>query len=295
MTIYEGSQFFYDPEFPFYIDRYTIKRGENIKPHAHEFVEFVYVVSGGAVHEWAGKSHALASGDVFAIEPNTYHSYIGSADKETVVYNILFERKLLQNEMEALLHFPAFIDFFYLAPFLRNNATFVPYTPLNDYQRIQIDGHLRTMLEEYKERRDGYQLIIKNRWIECMVLLSRYHAENRGPEPKDLTKDDWIASIRNFVELNCDRELSLSQLAGTCGMSVSSFTAKFKQATGLSLVDYKHAAQITRACRLLAEDDTKIAGIAYDVGFNDISFFNRVFRKHMGMTPKAYRKLYGAR
>ncbi|MCD9021059.1 AraC family transcriptional regulator [Cohnella silvisoli] len=292
MTVYEGRHFFDDPQFPFYIDRYTIRRTENILPHAHDFVEFVYVESGCAVHEWSGKSHPLAPGDVFAIEPNTYHSYIGAEDKDTVVYNILFERRLLQNEMEALLRFPAFIDFFYLAPFLRNNASFVPYTPLKDYQRIQMDIHLRTIYEEYRERREGYQLIIKNRWIECMVLLSRFHGENReeSPRPKELTKDDWIASIRSFVEQNCDRELSLTQLARTCGMSVSSFTSKFKQAAGLSLLDYKHAAQIRRACRLLEDRDHKIASIAYETGFNDVSFFNRIFRKHMGMTPKDYRK-----
>jgi len=51
MTIYEGQQFFADADFPFYIDRYTIKRGELIPPHAHNFVEFVYVVSGSGLHE----------------------------------------------------------------------------------------------------------------------------------------------------------------------------------------------------------------------------------------------------
>ncbi|GBF72954.1 hypothetical protein PA598K_01233 [Paenibacillus sp. 598K] len=291
MTIYEGQQFFADADFPFYIDRYTIKRGELIPPHAHKFVEFVYVVSGNAVHEWSDRRHALAPGDVFAIEPDTYHSYIGSPNEETVVYNILFERELLRRELESLLHVPAFIDFFYLAPFLRNHASFVPYTPLKAYHRTQIDGHLRTMLQEYQERRDGFQLIIKNRWIECMVLLSRYHAEiqNETPTSRDLSKDEWISSIRNFVELNCDRDLSLAQLASTCGMSVSSFTAKFKQATGHSLLDYKHAAQIARACRMLAEGDMKIAAIAYEAGFRDVSFFNRIFRKHTGMTPRAYR------
>ncbi|GBF72953.1 hypothetical protein PA598K_01232 [Paenibacillus sp. 598K] len=77
-----------------------------------------------------------------------------------------------------------------------------------------------------------------------MVLLSRYHAEiqSETPTSRDLSKDEWISSIRNFVELNCDRELSLAQLAGTCGMSVFS-----------------------------------------------VSFFNRIFRKHIGTTPRAYR------
>jgi len=288
----KGQQFFDDPSFPFFMDRYTIKPNEIISPHNHDFVEFVYVASGNAMHEWMDKNSPLSPGDVFAIEPNTVHGYVGSTDRETIVYNILFHRKLLEREIESLLRFPAFIDFFYLAPFLRNNASFVPYTALNDYQRLQLEAHLRDMYEEFKQRRDGFSIIIKSRWIECLVLLSRYHEENRKllPTSNAPSKDDWMTSIVEFVERHCDQELTLVSLAETCRMSVSSFTAKFKSATGMSLVEFKHAAQIRRACQALKQTEDKIANIAMNVGFNDISFFNRIFRKYTGCTPREFRK-----
>ncbi len=81
MFVYEGQNFFADHDFPFYIERYAIKPKEIVYPHSHDFVEFVYVVTGGAIHEWADKSYSLAPGDVFAIEPNTHHSYTGSEDR----------------------------------------------------------------------------------------------------------------------------------------------------------------------------------------------------------------------
>ncbi|QNK58598.1 AraC family transcriptional regulator [Paenibacillus sp. PAMC21692] len=290
-----GQQFFDDPSFPFFIDRYTIKQNEIISPHKHDFVEFVYIVSGNAMHEWMDKNSPLSPGDVFAIEPNTVHGYIGSSDQETIVYNILFHRTLLEREMEALLRFPAFIDFFYLAPFLRNNASFVPYTSLDNYQRLQLESHLRVMHEEFKQHRDGFSIIIKSRWIECLVLLSRYHNENREllQVPNTPSSYDWITSIVDFVERHCEQELTLISLAETCRMSVSSFTAKFKRATGMSLVEFKHAAQIRRACQALKQSDDKIAIIAMNVGFNDISFFNRIFRKYAGCTPREFRKSSG--
>lgn len=294
MQLVEGRHYFEDPSFPLYVTRYAIRPNEVIAPHMHDFVEFVYVESGGAIHEWADQRHPLAAGDVFAIEPMAVHSYVGAADRESVVYNILFHRSLLQHEMEALLRFPGFIDLFYLTPFMRNNVAFVPFAALDDFQRLQLDANLRAMRQEFRQRRDGYRTIVKNRWIECLILLSRYYADNlasgHSPRAKSIKQEDWIASIVDFVEEHCDRELSLAHLADTCRMSVSAFTAKFKRATGMSLVDYRHAAQIRRVKRLLDDTDMKIAGIAHEVGFNDISFFNRIFRRYADCTPREYRE-----
>ncbi|MBW7455359.1 helix-turn-helix domain-containing protein [Paenibacillus sepulcri] len=292
MTTYTGSNYFKDSRFPFYIDRAVIRRNEPIPSHTHDFVELVFVVEGSAFHEMSGHQYRLATGDVFILEPNVYHSYLGSADEDTLVYNVLFDTAFLQKELEALQEIPAFIDFFYLMPFLRKSQSFIPYHPLQAAQKLQFQGHLQTIYEEYEQERDGSQLIIKTRWIECLVWLSRYHQENRSTERHTLSDRERILSIRNFVELNYRQPLTLIQLSRICGMSVSSFTAKFKEATGQSLMDYKHEVQIRHASALLLDTDTKVLDIALETGFNDVSFFNKMFRKHTGVTPREYRRTH---
>ncbi|NBD26958.1 AraC family transcriptional regulator [Paenibacillus glycinis] len=290
MTIYKGDTYFKLDDFPFFIDRCTIGKNEYIPSHTHDFIELVFVVEGSAVHEMSGHAYQLAAGDVFVVEPNVYHSYTCAADRETIVYNVLFDAAFLEREMNVLQQMPSFINFFYLVPFLRKSHSFVPYHPLQPSQKIHVQAHLQTIYEEFAQRRDGYQLVIKTRLIECLVWLSRFHQDNRESEQRPGVSDRaWMESIIHFVDQHYYQALTLRQLSRLSGMSVSSFTAKFKEAAGMSLLDYKHTVQIRHASTLLRSTDKKVLDIALETGFGDISFFNRVFRKHTGCSPREFR------
>jgi len=242
VSVLRGKAFFADDSFPFFIQKYKIRRGEAVPTHTHDF-----------------------------LEPQTYHSYAGSETEDAVVYNVLSKRGFLQGEFDALLQMPAIVNSFYLAP--------------------QIESHLAKMSEEFEARRNGYRLIIKSRWIECLVLLNRFYEDGARRNEPSLGAEEWMRSIVHFVEEHYRQPLTLAQLSVTCGMSVSSFTAKFKKATGMSFMDYKHSLQIRHACDMLRTTDTKIVYVAYSAGFQDVSFFNRVFQRHTGMSPRRYRSL----
>jgi len=295
MTVLAGANLYRDPGFPFHISRFEIPPDDHISSHTHDFVELVFIIGGSAVHETADHRHTLSPGDVFVIEPNVYHSYTGAGTEATIGYNVLFDRHFLRKELDPLLQLPAFVQLFYLLPFMRSNASFIPYQSLQEEEKRAVEHHLDTIHAEYMGMRDGWQLLVKTRWMECLVWLSRYLKEERTERPPAVGDTAWIESIRHFIELNFRQNLTLAQLSRVCGMSVSSFTAKFKEATGTTVMDYKHAIQVRHACGLLRESNRKILDIAYAAGFNDISFFNKIFRKHCGMTPRAYRALQRGR
>ncbi|MFC5451192.1 AraC family transcriptional regulator [Paenibacillus aestuarii] len=290
MSTFQASQYFEDLSFPFHIEQYTIRKGQEIPLHTHDFVELVYVVEGCAVHEMSGMTYELRSGDIFILEPNIYHSYKGAMNKETIVYNVLFKLELLHKELNALCEIPSFLDFFYIAPFLRKNATFYPHLTLSGLHQTLFENHLETLYREEKERQTGYHLVIKTRFIECMVQLSRFYAAHRNPHPTPAyTDEQWIASVVSLIEQHYNKPFSLDQLSRLCGMSIPSFTAKFKAYTKKTFVEYKHDIQIKEACKMMETTSEKIADIAYEVGFEDLSFFYRVFRKKMGIPPLKYR------
>jgi AraC-like DNA-binding protein/quercetin dioxygenase-like cupin family protein len=290
MLTLQASQFFDDHAFPFHIERYTIRKGEEIPLHTHNFVELVYVVEGNAVHEMSGISYGLRSGDIFILEPNIYHSYKGSHEKETIVYNLLFKLELLHRELNVLCEIPSFLDFFYIAPFLRKNDTFYPHVTLTGAQKLFFESHIDSLFQEENEREAGYQLVIKTRFIECLVHLSRFYLAHGHPAPTtNYTDVQWITSIVSLIEQHYNKPFSLEQLSRLCGMSIPSFTVKFKTYTKKTFVEYKHDVQIREACRLMETTDGKIAEIAQEVGFEDLSFFYKVFRKKMGIPPLKYR------
>ncbi|MBR0718737.1 AraC family transcriptional regulator [Bradyrhizobium liaoningense] len=92
----------------------------------------------------------------------------------------------------------------------------------------------------------------------------------------------------------CDHmasDLSLPDVARVAGMTESTFSRFFQKNSGRSFTDYLAELRIGRACRLLAETQQPVSAICYEVGYDNLSNFNRNFLRRRGMTPSRYRDL----
>jgi AraC-like DNA-binding protein len=78
-------------------------------------------------------------------------------------------------------------------------------------------------------------------------------------------------------------------MAGLSGFNPSYFSRAFKHKAGMPLFEYVNHLRIRKACILLKRSALSIIEIAFSVGYNNISFFNRYFRKIMKMSPREYR------
>jgi AraC-like DNA-binding protein len=99
--------------------------------------------------------------------------------------------------------------------------------------------------------------------------------------------DIWKA--RQFIEQHSTEEISLTKLAKVVNISPTHLSEKFKQVTGVNFVDYVAHTRFDKARQLLANGDLRISEIAFEVGFQSLSQFNRVFKKLSGKSPTAYR------
>jgi AraC-like DNA-binding protein/quercetin dioxygenase-like cupin family protein len=285
-----NDRFFFDNSFPFAALIYTIQPGQNIEEHSHEFVEMAYVAEGTGEHSYeGGEYYEIRSGDVFVIEPDRVHAYrVGSQDK-LVVYNILFTPSLLKAELEAISSFGSFVDFFYVEPFLRNEVHFNTRLTLLPKQQLEMRGMLERLKSEHNDKNLGYQLLIKTIMIELFVFLSRcYSLLSDSVHPKRQAKE--IQHILEFIHRHYSQPLTLEQISHICGLSISAFSFKFKQLTGQPLIEYRNEIRIQAAQEALAGSDEKIANISHNVGFEDLSFFNKLFKKKTGLSPGGYRR-----
>ena len=87
-------------------------------------------------------------------------------------------------------------------------------------------------------------------------------------------------------------EIRLSVLASIAGLSPSAFSRFFKLHTGKKLSDYIIDIRLGYASRMLVDTNLSISEISYDCGFNNLSNFNRIFKRKKGCTPKAFRSNY---
>lgn len=95
--------------------------------------------------------------------------------------------------------------------------------------------------------------------------------------------------FKQIIHHHLFEELSTTELARLCGMSLSSFKRKFKAAFNQSPKQYINQKRIEKAKELLNNEELNISEVAYKIGFNDIGYFSKVFKSKEGLTPTEFR------
>jgi AraC-like DNA-binding protein len=111
----------------------------------------------------------------------------------------------------------------------------------------------------------------------------RFGRERNQAEPVEI----WKA--RNFIDGHFEEELSLPRVAKAVNVSANHLSEKFKQVTGVNFVEYIARARFEKARCLLHDSNLRVSEIAFAVGFQSLSQFNRVFKKLSGKSPTEYR------
>ena len=101
-----------------------------------------------------------------------------------------------------------------------------------------------------------------------------------------------VQKVKTFIDAHYREDIRLAQLSDIAGMSDSSFSRFFKLHTGRNLSDYIIDLRLGHACRQLVDSTDSVAEICYACGFNNLSNFNRIFRKRKGCSPSEFRENY---
>ncbi len=115
------------------------------------------------------------------------------------------------------------------------------------------------------------------------------HAERVHDSEEEIRYSERLAPVVRHMCDNFAYEITLAELAAMIPMSEGQFCRVFKHTMKLSPMQYLMRYRILQSCRMLQETDKKIGEIANLSGFNNISYFNKVFLNIIGCTPKQYR------
>lgn len=107
-------------------------------------------------------------------------------------------------------------------------------------------------------------------------------------------EDALIARCQEWIAENYERDAPVAAMVRLSGLPERSFKRRFVQATGMSPLEYVHALRLEESKHMLEVTDLPIETIANEVGYEDSSFFTRLFRRHVGLTPAQYRKRFKA-
>jgi transcriptional regulator GlxA family with amidase domain len=106
-------------------------------------------------------------------------------------------------------------------------------------------------------------------------------------------EDAVIARCQTWIAANYDRRNPVREMVRLSGLPERSFKRRFRQATGMSPLQYVHALRLEEAKQMLETGDAPVEEIAHEVGYEDAAFFSRLFRRMVSLTPAQYRRRFG--
>ncbi len=153
------------------------------------------------------------------------------------------------------------------------------YSRIDEITRIQSGFYRVLKLFEIL-----YELSIEE---SCHTLASRSFAN-----VKVSSDSRRVHKVEEYINNNYSKEIRLQTLSDLVGMTPAAFSRFFKLRTGRTISDYIIDMRLGYASRLLADSTMSIVEICYECGFNNVSNFNRIFKRKKGCSPKVFRENY---
>ena len=127
-------------------------------------------------------------------------------------------------------------------------------------------------------------------------FLLQWHGDSQLPytafQVPTQHDDALIRTAQDWLHRNYSQPNPVTELEALTGLAPRSFKRRFKQATGHAPLAYIQHLRIDRAKALLESDEQSVEAISWKVGYEDVAFFNRLFKRLTGLTPSAYRRRF---
>lgn len=256
----------------------------SMNANRHDHFEMVYIKKGCATFQIENIDVNMVPHSIIIIKPEKAHKFIVKTEScEFIVLRFRFKtKKTDENSHISLNDFIEYIEddttgaFLFLKLGKKNDIAPVMNRILRERVKYQIWGDYLSCL-----------LI-----MELFVLLSRTLKQEweQSAKSRNLKLSELLGIAKTYIDNNCSKELTLSQVAKYIYLSDSYFAHSFKQKFGISPKSYILKVRIEAAKELLENTDNKISDIAATVGFSSQQRFNDIFKKQVGITPLKHRQ-----
>ena len=151
----------------------------------------------------------------------------------------------------------------------------------------KLPDWIGSVANEIDERPAAYRVRVRSLITDIVLALYR---GTMSSDPRDPRTAIAFSELIDHIELHYDEHLELEGLARMMDTSPTHLSRVFRREVGVPLFEYINQTRVRKACLLLRRTDFPVTRIAIDVGYNNISHFNRYFRKLMHCSPREYRR-----
>lgn len=246
--------------------------------HWHVEFELIRILEGAFTVTLDGHEHQLAKGTSVLIPAGVLHA---GTPQDCIYDCIVFDMNMLINNNDSCCKI--------IRRIVDREVDF-KYIYSSDYKEIhQI---VWSIFDAVIAKNDGYQMMVLGGLYQLIgnIFTHQYYDESPIQPQRHHRRILQLKTALEFMESGYNQPLSLEEMSNSVDMSPKYFCRFFQEMTHRTPFDYLNYYRIERACYQLLTSDQSITEVAYNSGFNDLSYFIKTFKKYKGTTPKQYLK-----
>lgn len=247
--------------------------------HCHDCLELDLVEQGSGKYIIGGRLYPICKGDIFVINNLERHLAIHD-DGEFTMTVVVFDSDYVWKKYGQ--------D--YLKPFYQRGQNFSNRIHRENEGYAAMRKAFSNMLQETVSRRAGWEMVTEANANLLLALIYRHYQEKRELQDYPSQSFDRISRALEYIDTHFVESITLDQLARETSLSRTHLCKCFKDITGQTLFTYIEQVRVQHACYLLSTSGKSLTETAMESGFENISYFNRVFKKVCGCTPGQYRR-----
>jgi AraC-like DNA-binding protein len=256
--------------------------------HWHEETEFIYMKQGSATFQLGTNHYDLQAGEALFIPSGMLHAgFVTDLLNPCVAYAIVFDLNLLSGRTYDV------VQSKYIDPLL-DQSIFLPSYIQNgtSWEKIVIN-QLLELFELYERKPIAFELLIKAKLYSLFAEFFANLQESLPDQPitASLQKVERIKQVLQYIDESYSSKIQIKDLTALVAMSEGHFCRFFKAMVRKTPMEYINTVRINQAARQLSHSDKKVIDIAMEVGFENPSYFIKLFKQHKKCTPSDYRKL----
>ena len=251
--------------------------------HWQDTMEIIYIKKGSGLAQVDLELFDVSAGDILLVPPGHLHGLKQKPDQKMEYENIIFDLTFLGSTIVDLCSQK------YLLPLKNGQLRLPPLIPSGHPAHVHFAACLDDADRLCDKRPPGYELGVKAAMIKLFSLLFQLGLARSQPDytPKNL---DRLKTALHYLETHYQESIAICDMALVCGYSESHFMRWFKEMTGASFIQYLNRYRLEKACDQLKTTRKTVLEISEAAGFDNLSNFNRLFKKQFGMTPGQLRK-----
>ncbi len=275
-----NSSLEFDDKFPVICSLCQLGNHDLNKLHSHNFFEIALCLGGNGVTMIENTMFSFKEDDIFFIFPNQPHMSQSPNDSMSSWCYIFFDINRL------------FFDYLEIRNMLELDVITkqsIIFNKLSGTKAKPLVQLLKTVISEFQGKGYAHQNIIKHLLISFLFMTTKF-TSRQITKTTNSSQYITIAPVLNFINSHYAQDISVDNMAKIANISTGHFRRIFKQTMGCTPIEHLRSVRLNMAKTLVRSTSNSMSYICTQVGFDNISTFNRYFKQKFGVTPTAYRK-----